>query len=279
MSAPDKQTNPPCGDFDRHTAVHGDATGPWHAQVGDELSGFSGAHGGYVGAIALRAMTKLVAEPERMPRSLTVHLLTAIAPGPLELKARLDREGTTMSATSLRVEREGVTLVTALALFGAPRNAVAHPPGPMPSVPGPQQCRPIAEKPVSQANAGLLVEHRPAAPPLPLTGGDRAEILVWMRLVEERPIDALSACMLADAGPPALYGRLSSYVAMPSTDITIHFANLAAAHASPWVLGVFRTRCADDGYAVEDGELWAPGGELVLHARQRRRVLGGDIAQ
>lgn len=278
MSAPNKQASPPRGDFDRHTAVHDDVIGPWHAQVGAELSGFSGAHGGYVAAIALRAMTKLVADPERAPRSLTVHLLAAITPGPLELSARLDREGTTMSATSLRVEREGVTLVTALASFGAPRDAVAHPPGPMPSVPGPQECRPIAEKPVSQASAGLLVEHRPAAPPLPLTGGDRAEILVWMRLVEERPIDALSACMLADAAPPALYGRLGSYVAMPSTDITIHFADPAAARASPWVLGAFRTRCAGDGYAVEDGELRGPGGELVLHVRQQRRILGGGIS-
>jgi acyl-CoA thioesterase len=130
----------------------------------------------------------------------------------------------------------------------------------------------LTEKPVAEAGAGLLVEHRPARPPLPLTGGHRAEIVVWTRLVEDRPVDALSAAMLADAGPPALYGRLSQYMAMPSTDITIHFADLAAA-TDPWVLRGFRTSHAADGYATEDGELRTEEGRLVLQARQLRRIL------
>jgi hypothetical protein len=142
----------------------------------------------------------------------------------------------------------------------------------MPDVPPPAECRPLIEKPIAEAGVGLLVEHRPARPPIPLTGGDRAEIVVW-RLVEDRPVDALSAAMLADAGPPALYGRLSQYVAMPSTDLTIHFADLAAASAGPWVLGVFRTSHAASGYAIEDGELWTEEGRLVLQARQLRRIL------
>jgi acyl-CoA thioesterase len=133
--------------------------------------------------------------------------------------------------------------------------------------------RVLAREPVADAGVGLLVEHRPARPPVPLTGGDRAEIVVWMRLVEQRPVDALSAAMLADAGPPALYGRLSKYVAMPSTDITIHFADLAAATTNPWVLGVFRTSHAANGYATEDGELWTEEGRLVLQARHLRRIL------
>jgi acyl-CoA thioesterase len=133
--------------------------------------------------------------------------------------------------------------------------------------------RVLAREPVADAGVGLLVEHRPARPPVPLTGGDRAEIVVWMRLVEQRPVDALSAAMLADAGPPALYRRLSKYVAMPSTDITIHFADLAAATTNPWVLGVFRTSHAANGYATEDGELWTEEGRLVLQARHLRRIL------
>jgi acyl-Coa thioesterase superfamily protein len=142
----------------------------------------------------------------------------------------------------------------------------------MPDVPPPEECRPLVEKPVAEASAGYLVEHRPAAPPLPLTGGDRARILVWMRLVEDRPIDALAATMLADAGPPALYGRLSEFVAMPSVEIALHFADLSAAAKSPWLLADLRTTYAADGYAIEDGELWTPGARLVLQARQLRVV-------
>lgn len=257
--------------FDAQTAVLDDTFGPWTAEVGDEISGFGGTHGGYVAALALRAMRR--AAGDRTPRSLTVHLLDRIAPGALELHARLDREGATMSAASLRAEQDGAPVATALAAFGDARPGIDHQTLAMPAVPAPQACRPLLDKPVPQARAGLLVEHRPAAPPLPLTGGGQARILVWMRLVEERPIDALSACVLADSGPPALYGLLDRYVAIPSTDITLHFADVGAAAASPWVLAAIRTARAAGGYVVEDAELWTPGGALVLQGRQLRRVL------
>jgi len=263
--------------FDEHTAVRDDIIGAWRADIAPELRGFAGAHGGYLAAIALRALTRIVADPQRTPRSLTVQLLAAVTPGELDLHPRLDRAGSTISAASLRIRRDDTTLATALASFGHARPSLGYSGAAMPQVPAPQDCRPIAEKPVAQASAGELVEHRPASPPLPLTGGDRAEILVWMRLLEDRPIDALSACMLADAGPPALYGCLSSYIPMPSTDITIHFAELEAAAHSPWLLGVFRTRLAADGYAIEDGELWTPDAHLVLHARQQRRILSDTV--
>jgi acyl-CoA thioesterase len=274
MSAVEDTTDTAVLGFDQHTAVEDDLIGPWRAEVAPELSGFAGAHGGYLAAIALRALGRAVADPQRTPRSLTVHLLAAVAPGALDLHPRLERAGSTMSAASLRIERDGATVATALGSFGAPRESLAHAGVEMPEVPAPEQCREIVEKPVAQARVGLLIEHRPAAPPLPLSGGDRAEILVWMRLREDRPIDALSACMLADAAPPALYGRLRSYVAMPSTDITVHFADLAAGERGTWVLGVFRTRTAAGGYAVEDGELWSADACLLLSSRQQRRVLG-----
>jgi acyl-CoA thioesterase len=246
----------PAQGFDRHTAVDDEPIGPWRAEVAPELSGFAGAHGGYMAAIALRALTRAVCDPQRAPRSLMVHLLASVAPGAVDLHARLDRAGSTMSAASLRIERDGATLATALGSFGTPRESLSHCAVTMPDVPAPEKCPPIVEKPVAQARTGLL-----------------AELLVWMRLLEDRPTDALSACMLADAAPPALYGRLSSYVAMPSTDITVHFADLAASERSPWMLGVFRTRLAADGYAVEDGELWTPDARLLLSARQQRRIL------
>lgn len=259
--------------FDEHTALRAAGPGRYLAHADAELSGFSGAHGGYLATIATRALGLLVDDDARPPRSLTIHLLAAVAPGPLQLRGTLDRAGATMSSASLRIERDGETLAAALGSFGAAQRSPGLLGVRMPDVPEPQDCRPLIEKPVAQARAGQLVEHRPAGGPLPLSGGDRAEILVWMRLLEERPIDALSACMLADAGPPALYGCLSSYVAMPSSEITIHFADTAAATASPWLLGAFRTRRAAEGYAIEDGELWTPAGALVLQARQQRRIL------
>jgi acyl-CoA thioesterase len=259
--------------FDLNTTAEPGTDGTWTARFGGELSGFGGTNGGYVASLALRTMAALAADAERTPRSLTSHLLAPVRPGTVELFPRLGRTGGSMTSTWLRMEQDGAVVATALASFGKPRPSVGHIGLVMPDVPPPAQCRPLIETPVAEARAGLLLEHRPAGLPLPLSGGDRAEILVWMRLLEDRPVDALSAAMLADAAPPALYGRLSEYVAMPSTEITLHFADLAAAAAARWVLGVFRTTHAAAGYAIEDGELWTEDRHLVLQARQLRRIL------
>jgi acyl-CoA thioesterase len=260
--------------FDAHTAVEDDRMGAWQAHIPPELSGFGSAHGGYVAAVALRAMARLVDDPERAVRSLGVQLLAPITPGPLELLPRLERTGSSMSAATLLLEQGGETVGNGRALFGAPRSSPDYLSAQMPRVPPPENCQPLREKPAPDALAGLLVEHRPAAPPLPLSGGERAEILVWMRPVEDRPLDALALTMLADAAPPALFGHLTRFVPIPSVEITSHFAAIYAAASSPWVLGVFRTCHAAKGYAIEDGELWTPRGHLALQARQLCRILG-----
>jgi acyl-CoA thioesterase len=142
----------------------------------------------------------------------------------------------------------------------------------MPDVPPPERCAPLVAEPVPGSD-GLLIEHRPAAAPLPLAGSADARIVVWMRLTEERPVDALAALMLADGAVPALFGALDAFVPIPTVDLSVQFADVEAASGSPWVLGVFRHVHAGDGYTVEDGELWTPDGRLVLSARQLRRVL------
>lgn len=261
--------------FAAHTAIEDDLLGPMKAQVDPGMTGFRGAHGGYLMAIALRAMARAVLVAERAPRSLSMHLLAPVEPGPLDVHARVDRTGGTLSTASARLEQGHTLAGLAIGSFGRSdaSSALARRDLVMPDVAPPEELEPLFAKPVPAAEAGLHVEHRPAGP-LPLAGGDEPEILVWMRLVEDVPVDPYVAAFLADSGPPAVYGALSQYVAMPSVDITLHFASPSAASRSPWALGVFRNRLAGDGYAVEDGELWTPEGELVLTSRQRRRVLG-----
>ena len=258
--------------FDDVTAVHDDPLGPLHAEIDGGMSGFRGAHGGYLAAIALRALRLVVGDPERAPRSLTAHLLAPVQGGAADLHARLDRAGGSLSTASVRLEQSRALALLALGTFGAARaSAVARRDVAMPVVAPPEELVPLLDKPVPAADAGMHVEHRPAGP-LPLSGGDEAEIRVWMRLADDHPVDPYVAAFLADSGPPALYGALREFVAMPSTEIALQFAS--AWTPGPWVLGVFRSRFAGDGHAVEDGELWTPEGELVLLSRQRRRVLG-----
>ena len=243
-----------------------------NATIAPHLTGFGGAaHGGYVMTLALRAMADAVARPGRSPRSLTMHLLAPIAGGEVELDPRVEREGGTMSAASLRITQDGATVATALASFGEARASIDQIDGAMPSVLPPERLEPLLELPVPESE--MQVEHRPAAGTLPLSGGDRADLVSWMRLAAGRPVDVYDATYLADSLAPALYGALTEYVAMPSTDITLHFSAQPWSE-SPWVLAAVHNRFAGDGYAVEDGELWAPDGRLLLRSRQQRRVIG-----
>jgi acyl-CoA thioesterase len=242
-----------------------------NATIAPHVTGFGGAaHGGYVMTLALRAMADAVGRPDRAPRSLTIHLLAPIASGDVELDPRLEREGGTMSAASLRIVQGGATVATALASFGDARPAIDRIEGAMPSVLPPERLEPLLDLPVPESE--MQVEHRPAAGTLPLSGSDRADLVSWMRLVANRPVDVYDATHLADSLAPALYGALTEYVPMPSTDITLHYAAQPWSE-SPWVLAAVHNRFAGDGYAVEDGELWSPDGRLLLRSRQLRRVL------
>ena len=73
--------------------------------------------------------------------------------------------------------------------------------------------------------------------------------------------------MLADAAPPALFGLLNHFVAIPTIELTINFADLDAGRGgNTWLLGVFRNTYAADGMAVEDGQLWQlPDSFAVWH--------------
>jgi acyl-CoA thioesterase len=258
--------------FDRATQVHDDVLGPPQAVISDKLTGFGGAHGGYVAALALRAASALVDE-DRPVRSLSLRLLAPVRAGTVELHRRLERSGGTMTTVSVRIEQRGESVALADLSFGRSVQGLTHHAVTMPDVPPPEDCQPLFDKPVPDATAGLMVEHRPAGGPLPLTGGDRAELRVWMRLIENRPLDDALLCFLADSAPPGLYGALTDFVAMPSSDITMHFQPRAERLDQPWVFGIVTNRTASEGYAVEDGELWTPAGELLVHFRQQRRIL------
>ena len=80
------------------------------------VTGFGGAaHGGYVMTLALRAMADVVADAERIPRSLTMHLLAPIRGGDVDIVARLERAGGSMSSASAHLFQQDEVVGAALA--------------------------------------------------------------------------------------------------------------------------------------------------------------------
>jgi acyl-CoA thioesterase len=260
--------------FDAYTAVDpaDGAASALHAP-----GGFLGVGGGFAAAVALRAMTGAVAAADRVPRSLSLHLLAPIRTEPaVVVTPRVERTGRSTTAASARIEQEGTAVALAHGTFGVPGGTTPPPRRDvrMPAVPTPDACAPLEQDVTGRGGAMTAhVERRPVDGTWPLSGAAEARLLVWMRVGEERPLDPLSVALLADAAVPPLYATLTEPAAIPSLDIAVHFAPLPPPEPGAWVLGDFRHVDSADGFVVDDGELWTPGGSLLAVVRQLRRVL------
>ena len=93
-----------------------------------------GPHGGYLAAMLLRALTAAVDDPERTPRSLTIHYTRAPEPGPIEIRMTVERAGRSLSTLSARMEQAGRTTALALAAFSVPWRAPEANELPMPEL-------------------------------------------------------------------------------------------------------------------------------------------------
>jgi acyl-CoA thioesterase len=245
-------------------AVDVDLDGGWSTPVG--------LNGGYVAAVVLQAIIDAVARPERAPRSLTLHYLKTPSPGAATVDVAEERSGRTLTSASARLVQDGRTCILALAALGGP-----YAPEPVIAPAAPEMTPYEEARPIDWVPPGFpIVERfdlRPTLGPLPFVEPPAGEAVTggWMRVREERPLDAPLLALYTDAWWPALFVSTPLPVGVPTVDLTIHFrAPEAAAELPPGTpVGVrFTTRYARDGYFEEDGELWAPDGTLLAHSRQ-----------
>jgi acyl-CoA thioesterase len=98
----------------------------------------------------------------------------------------------------------------------------------------------------------------------------------WMRLEEPQHFDAPAVAALTDAHIPPILVRTEEPLVVPTVDLTVHFRR-ALPHpgvaADDFLLAVFRTNAAADGFMEEDGEVWAPDGTLLAQSRQLAAIL------
>lgn len=258
--------------LDRHLALAPGPAGGLTAELDEALRGFGGGlHGGYLAAAALQAMRTQVPDESQLPLTLTTSFLRSMQPGQMTIATEILHPGRTMTATRALMSQDGSTKTSATATFGTRSDGLQRRDRVMPEVEPPERCAPLGTEPVP-GSGGLEIAHRPALGGLPLSGSDEAHGAVWMRLADDRPVDALTAVVLADGALPALFLALDKFTPMPTVELVVHFVDLAAAEHSPWLLGHIANVQASDGWAIEDGELWTPTGGLVLTARQLRHL-------
>jgi acyl-CoA thioesterase len=261
-------------DFERDTAVRrqGDV---WSADLQPRWNVGDNPNGGYLLAIAARAMREATGRPD--PVTLTAHYLSPPADGPLTIETQIVKPGRTFVTVMAELVQGGRERVRVLGAFGAladrqgPTRISAKPP----AIPPPDECVSLvhltrqANRPIPEVMNRFDLRLPADSPWGRPDEGEPFEITGWIRFRDGTEPDVLSAVAFADAFPPTLLGAVAMGW-VPTIELTVH---LRGVPAPGWLLGTFRTRVLVDGLLEEDGELWDSQGRPVALSRQLAMVL------
>ncbi|MHB1533723.1 MAG: thioesterase family protein [Acidimicrobiales bacterium] len=260
--------------FESDTAVR-PAEGGWRADIHPRWNVGDNPNGGYLLAIAVRAM---LAEAERPdPLTVTAHYLSPPVAGPVAIRTDALKRGrsfVTVEAALIQGERERVRLLGAFGDLAAQRGPTRVSAS-APDIPPPERCVSLAELTRRAGRDIPEAVHRYdlLLPPDSAWGragdGDPLEITGWIRFADATPATTLSLLAFADAFPPTLLGSVAAGW-VPTIELTVH---VRGRPAPGWILGTFRTRFLLDGLLEEDGELWDSAGAPVALSRQLALVL------
>ena len=203
-----------------------------------------------------------------------MHFLRPPVVGPVIVEATVERSGRSLSTVSGRLLQDDKLIGIALAAYSAPWESPYLPDQPMPQVEPPEGREPIDSARRENApdfTQRLSMQRRFGE--MPFAGAELGEVGGWIGLVEERPLDALSLAVIADAWFPAPWPRLTELAPAPTIDLTVHF-RAPLPLDDTLLLGRFRNRMVRDGFFDEDGELWTPDGTLVAQSRQLALLIG-----
>jgi len=266
--------------FATDTAVVPLGSGRYEARIDPGWWIERGPNGGYVAALILRAVSAEVGEPERRLRSFTVHYLAPPVEGPVEVLVTVERQGRSMTSASARLLQQGKSLAIAVGAFSTARPSIEFCDLVMPDVAPPEELETLSAGPTPEGAPRTRpmihdrYEQRWAIGPLPFSGVSEAISGGWIRLArpelgeEGAEVDEHLLVAMADAWIPPVFGRISVPAAVPTIDLTVHLRNPLPPAFDDWVLVVFRSSVASDGFIEEDGELWSRDGLLLAQSRQ-----------
>jgi acyl-CoA thioesterase len=271
-------SQPTDAEFDRAIAVQALGDGRYGAVVDPGWGAPMGPNGGYLAAIAVRALeAELDPAGERRIRSLTCHFLRRAAEAPIELRVEAVRSGRRMAFGRLSGFQDGREVLSAMAAFsvsGLPEVAAwapAMPDGGPPPV-GEDDWAPLDER------MPALMHRVRIAPRIggrvfsgrELASGEAIASGGWVELREPRGVDSAFVALCSDVWWPPSLEPLTAPAGVPTVDLTIHFrADLPPGGLPDQPLfGRFLTTTAAGGFIEEDGVVFAADGTLLAHSRQ-----------
>lgn len=255
--------------FRHDSSVRHAGKGVFHGELSARWAIGAVPNGGYVMAVASRALSEALQRPH--PASLTGHYLAPTEAGPVQIETEVIRQGRRLSVASARLIQQGQERVRFVGAF----TDLAHNTGidlatvSPPEISAMSQCIPIAQlSPRAVAiHEHLMARLDPASATHWLRGDPQTDtsLETWLGFADESDPDVFSLPLFADALPPPLFRRVGFRGWVPTVELTVHVHRVPA----PGPLRArFSTRHVTGGLLHEDGELWDSTGRLVALSRQ-----------
>lgn len=259
-------------EFEAATAVRPRPDGGYDAEIADGWDIGGNANGGYVIALAARAMADAAGRP---PLSVTAHYLAPGKPGPVVIDVDVIRAGRRTATVAARVRSGGTEILALLGTF-----AEQEPGGPAMIAGTPPELPPIEECVAAAPPVASGFHHKIRSSIRPADAGFRegrpsgaAEVEGWFELLDSDLVDVFGLLMATDAFAPVVFNSGVFPVGWsPTLELTVHVRGEAA----PGPLRCrFFSRFLADGMFDESGEIWDSAGRLVAHSRQLALVPRG----
>ena len=260
--------------FARASAVTPAAAGHYDAVVAEGWDIAGNTDGGYLLAIAARAVTDATGMPD--PVTITAHYLAPGRSGPVTVDVDVARRGTRHATASFRLASAdalhlvGVATTTDLAAASGPHRVDAAPP----ELPAPEACvalvpgDPFPPRFVGQVDIRLHPDDATFRQGAGDGSGD-ARMRGWFRLRDDEPLDTLALVLAVDAFPPTSFNVNLPVGWTPTIELTAHVRRRPG---PGWLACAFLTRNISGGYLETDGEIWDASGALVAQSRQIQLV-------
>ncbi len=254
--------------FIEDTRLVRDGEEHWSGAIASGWDIGGNANGGYLLALAARAMLEATGRPD--PVTITAHFLSPGKPGDADVKCSVLRTGRRFATASAGLSSGGRSVLQTLGTFGdlqgtnGPERVDAEPP----ALPAPDDC--AAHKGDSGITSTFMsqVDLRLHPDDVGFKRGEPSgepRVRGWFRFEDETPIDSLGLLLAVDAFPPTIFNARLPIAWTPTLELTAH---VRARPAPGWLRCAFTTRFVTGGFLEEDGVVWDASGRLVAQSRQ-----------
>ncbi len=228
---------------------------------------------GGLSAAAATALASRSVDTARRLRTLGVHFLAPVSPGPVEGEVRLLREGKSTTFVDARLLQQGRTVVAATAVFVRPREGTACVAAPMHQ--NAPDAASLAELPFIEGLTPECTQHvalRWASGALPFSGAKEARFTGYCRFrVPAGDVEGVLG--LLDAWPSPSLAVLSAPAPESSVSWTAHIVHVPP-EFDGWFWFEYETVVGDAGYHTVVGRLYGSDFRLVAWTEQLVAVFG-----